>query len=62
LLGDFIAVSMPITTEKQYPIEIIKAPDQNKTDLEKAFDYLHARNICSKRGGPPEEELIIPPT
>ena len=26
--------------ENHYPIEIIHTPDQNKTDLEKAFDYL----------------------
>lgn len=26
--------------EKQYPIEIVHTPNQNKTDLEKAFDYL----------------------
>jgi thiamine pyrophosphokinase len=31
--------------EKQFPIEIIHTPDQNKTDLEKAFDYLITRNI-----------------
>ena len=30
---------------EQFPIEIIHTPDQNKTDLEKAFDYLIARNI-----------------
>lgn len=30
---------------EQFPIEIILAPDQNKTDLEKAFDYLIARKI-----------------
>jgi thiamine pyrophosphokinase len=46
LLGDFDrGFDADYYTEKQYPIEIIKAPDQNKTDLEKAFDYLHARNI-----------------
>jgi thiamine pyrophosphokinase len=32
----------------QYPIEIIHTPDQNKTDLEKAFDYLIERKPCSK--------------
>lgn len=31
--------------ESQFPIEIIHAPDQNKTDLEKAFDYLIDRKI-----------------
>lgn len=30
---------------EQFPIEIIHAPDQNKTDLEKAFDYLIERKI-----------------
>lgn len=30
---------------EQFPIEIIHTPDQNKTDLEKAFDYLIARKI-----------------
>ena len=29
----------------QYPIEIIHTSDQNKTDLEKAFDYLIKRKI-----------------
>jgi thiamine pyrophosphokinase len=29
----------------QYPIEIIHTPDQDKTDLEKAFDYLIQREI-----------------
>lgn len=46
LLGDF---DRGFNTEKyqteQFPIEIIHTPDQNKTDLEKAFDYLVARNI-----------------
>ena len=31
--------------KKQYPIEIVHTPDQNKTDLEKAFDYLFERKI-----------------
>ncbi len=31
--------------ETQFPIEIIHKPDQNKTDLEKAFDYLIERKI-----------------
>jgi thiamine pyrophosphokinase len=46
LLGDF---DREFDSEKyqteQFPIEIIHTPDQNKTDLEKAFDYLIARNI-----------------
>ena len=31
--------------EKQYPLKIVHTPNQDKTDLEKAFDYLYARNI-----------------
>jgi len=46
LLGDFDRGFNPEEFVKaQYPIEIIHAPDQNKTDLEKAFDYLIARKI-----------------
>jgi thiamine pyrophosphokinase len=41
LLGDFDRNLNPeVYIEHQYPIEIIHAPNQNKTDLEKAFDYL----------------------
>jgi thiamine pyrophosphokinase len=41
LLGDFDDNFDPNKyKEKQFPIEIIHTPDQNKTDLEKAFDYL----------------------
>ena len=41
LLGDFDGDFNPeIYKEKQYPPEIVHTPDQNKTDLEKAFDYL----------------------
>jgi thiamine pyrophosphokinase len=41
LLGDFDRGFNPeYFKEKQYPLEIVYAPDQNKTDLEKAFDYL----------------------
>ncbi len=41
LLGDFDDDFDPNKyTEKQFPIEIVHTPDQNKTDLEKAFDYL----------------------
>jgi thiamine pyrophosphokinase len=46
LLGDF---DRDFDAEQyktsQYPIEIIHTPDQNKTDLEKAFDYLIQRKI-----------------
>jgi len=46
LLGDFDrGFDANYYKETHYPIEIIHTPDQNKTDLEKAFDYLHARNI-----------------
>ena len=41
LLGDFDANFNPeIYLENQYPIEIVYTPNQDKTDLEKAFDYL----------------------
>jgi thiamine pyrophosphokinase len=41
LLGDFDrGFDAAHYIEKQYPIEIVYVPDQNKTDLEKAFDYL----------------------
>ena len=46
LLGDFDRGFDPeIYKTTQYPIEIIRTPDQNKTDLEKAFDYLIERKI-----------------
>lgn len=46
LLGDFDrGFDANYYREKQYPIEIIHTPDQNKTDLEKAFDYLIDRKI-----------------
>lgn len=46
LLGDFDRSFNPeIYQTTQYPIEIIHTPDQNKTDLEKAFDYLIKRKI-----------------
>ena len=46
LLGDFDRDFNPKKYQtEQFPIEIIHTPDQNKTDLEKAFDYLFARNI-----------------
>lgn len=34
------AINLDKIREEQYPIEIVHTPDQNKTDLEKAFDYL----------------------
>lgn len=41
LLGDFDRGFNPeYYLEKQYPLEIVYAPNQDKTDLEKAFDYL----------------------
>lgn len=46
LLGDFDRGFDPESYKSsQYPIEIVYAPDQNKTDLEKAFDYLIDRKI-----------------
>ena len=41
LLGDFDGDFDPeIYKEKQFPLEIVHTPNQDKTDLEKAFDYL----------------------
>ena len=41
LLGDFDNNFDPeIYKEKQYPLEIVHMPNQDKTDLEKALDYL----------------------
>ncbi len=41
LLGDFDRGFNPdYYKEKQYPLEIVYKPNQEKTDLEKAFDYL----------------------
>ena len=41
LLGDFDRnFDAHYYKENHYPIEIIHTPDQNKTDLEKAFDFL----------------------
>lgn len=46
LLGDFDRGFDPeIYKTSQFPIEIVHTPDQNKTDLEKAFDYLIDRKI-----------------
>lgn len=41
LLGDFDDDFNPeLYKEKQFPLEIVHTPNQDKTDLEKAFDYL----------------------
>ena len=41
LLGDFDKnLNVNFYKEKQYPLEIVHTPNQDKTDLEKAFDYL----------------------
>lgn len=46
LLGDFDRGFDPeYYKEKQFPIEIVRSPNQDKTDLEKAFDYLIERKI-----------------
>jgi thiamine pyrophosphokinase len=46
LLGDFDDdFDTEYYKEKQFPLEIVHTPDQNKTDLEKAFDYLIERKI-----------------
>ena len=46
LLGDFDRdFDAEYYKKSQYPIEIVHTPDQSKTDLEKAFDYLHERKI-----------------
>ncbi|MCL9805793.1 thiamine diphosphokinase [Flavobacterium amniphilum] len=44
LLGDFDrGFDADYYKEKQYPLEVIHTPDQDKTDLEKAFDFLIER-------------------
>jgi thiamine pyrophosphokinase len=46
LLGDFDRdFDAEYYKKSQYPIEIVHTPDQSKTDLEKAFDYLYERKI-----------------
>lgn len=41
LLGDFDRDFNPeIFLEKQFPLEVIHTPNQDKTDLEKAYDFL----------------------
>jgi thiamine pyrophosphokinase len=46
LLGDFDRGFDPeYYRSLQYPLEVVHTPDQDKTDLEKAFDYLIGRNF-----------------
>lgn len=46
LLGDFDReFDANYYKDSQYPIEIVHTPNQDKTDLEKAFDYLIERKI-----------------
>ncbi len=46
LLGDFDrGFDADSYKASQYPLEVVCTPDQDKTDLEKAFDYLIQRNI-----------------
>ncbi|PKH67317.1 thiamine diphosphokinase [Flavobacterium sp. ALD4] len=46
LLGDFDRnFDADYYKKNQYAIEIVHRPDQSKTDLEKAFDYLYERKI-----------------
>ena len=46
LLGDFDRdFNANYYKETQFPIEIVSTPNQDKTDLEKAFDYLITRKI-----------------
>ncbi|CAM3901729.1 MULTISPECIES: thiamine diphosphokinase [Flavobacterium] len=46
LLGDFDrGFDAEYYKNSQYPIEIVHTPDQDKTDLEKAFEYLIKRGI-----------------
>jgi thiamine pyrophosphokinase len=46
LIGDFDSnLKVDQYRESQYPIEIVYAPDQEKTDLEKAFEFLITRKI-----------------
>lgn len=46
LLGDFDRGFDPeYYRTQQYPLEIVHTPDQDKTDLEKAFEYLVGRGF-----------------
>ncbi len=46
LLGDFdvrsdeLGLDLDLIRQKQYPLDVIHAPDQDKTDLEKGIEYL----------------------
>ncbi len=42
VLGDFDSITQTLIAENQTDLNFVSAPDQNKTDLEKAFDYLIA--------------------
>lgn len=56
LLGDFDRnINLEEIKANQYPIEIVHTPSQDKTDLEKAFDFLiergfHAANVVWATG------------
>lgn len=44
LLGDFDRnLDINLIREKQYPLEVVRTPDQEKTDLEKGIEYLIER-------------------
>lgn len=46
LLGDFDrGIDLTEIEQNQYPIEIVHTPNQDKTDLEKAFDFLIERGF-----------------
>lgn len=46
LLGDFDrGFKTDVYEDLQYPLEIIHTPNQHKTDLEKAYDFLISRNF-----------------
>lgn len=46
LLGDFdVNIDLTEIEKSQYPIEVIHTPDQEKTDLEKAFEMLITRGF-----------------
>ena len=48
LLGDFDGdFNAELYQQAQYPLEIVLAADQDKTDLEKAFDYLVKRGFSA---------------
>lgn len=53
LLGDFDraadgrALDLDAIRARQYPLEVVHTPDQNKTDLEKGLEYLIGREISA---------------